>query len=703
LKNLKIISKINNMRLDQPIERLHRLGKTAVKLLGKLGLNTLEDLLFYFPFRYDDFTQVRTIADLKPNEVATIKVKIDLIANRRSPRQRKMITEAVVSDETGQLNVVWFNQPFLTKTLPVGSEVYLAGKVSDNYNLQMVSPFYEKATGFSTITKRLQPVYSSPGRITQKQFRYWIKQALPLAVDLKEFLPDDLIKKNNFLSLKEAIENIHFPKSKILLIKAKDRLKFDELFLIQLKIQKYREQLAKAKSPKVKFLEKATKDFVEKLPFELTDDQKKAAWEILQDLEREKPMNRLLEGDVGSGKTIVVGLAILNTALNGFQSALMAPTEILAQQHFESLIEFLSPKIKVALLTRADKRIYGDEKASKKKILNGLLNGEIDLVIGTHALITEEVKIKDLALVVIDEQHRFGVEQRKKLVETGVNLVPHFLSLTATPIPRSLVLTLYGDLDLSIIKEKPKGRKPIITKLVTEDKRARAYKLIKEKVKEGQQVFVICPLIEESDKLGVKSVTEEYEKLSKHIFPDLKIAMLHGKLPARGGSASGGKSKGKDQVMQDFKNKKFNILVSTSVVEVGVDVPNATIMVIEGANRFGLAQLHQFRGRVGRGEEQSYCFLFGEDLNDIAYKRLKALEKYNDGFKLAELDLEIRGPGEVYGTRQSGLPDLKIASLTDLELIKKVQNEAIEYVKRLDEFEELKDKFEQMELSLHFE
>lgn len=691
------------MRLDQPIERLHRVGKTAVKQLEKLDLNTLEDLLFYFPFRYDDFTQVRTIAELTPNQVATIKVKVDLIANRRSPRQRKMITEAVVSDKTGQLNVVWFNQPFLTKTLPVGSEVYLAGKVSDNYNLQMVSPFYEKATSFSTIAKRLQPVYSAPGRITQKQFRYWIKQVLPLVKELQEFLPADLIKKNNFLSLKEAIENIHFPKSKALLIKAKDRLKFDELFLIQLKIQKYREKLAEAKSPKVKFLEKATKDFVEKLPFELTDDQKKAAWEILQDLEKEKPMNRLLEGDVGSGKTIVVGLGILNTALNGFQSALMAPTEILAQQHFESLKEFLSPKIKVALLTRADKRIYGDEKASKKKILDGLLNGEIDLVIGTHALITEEVKIKDLALVVIDEQHRFGVEQRKKLVQTGVNLVPHFLSLTATPIPRSLVLTLYGDLDLSIIKEKPKGRKPIITKLVTEDKRARAYKFIKEKVKEGQQVFVICPLIEESDKLGVKSVTEEYEKLSKHIFPDLKIGMLHGKL----------KSNEKDEVMQNFsakgesasggKNKKFDILVSTSVVEVGVDVPNATIMVIEGANRFGLAQLHQFRGRVGRGEEQSYCFLFGEDLNDIAFKRLKALEKYNDGFKLAELDLKIRGPGEVYGTRQSGLPDLKIASLTDLVLIKKAQNEAVEYVKRLNEFEKLRNKIEQMELSLHFE
>ncbi len=702
-----------NMRLDQSIERLHRVGKTTVKQLEKLGLNTLEDLLYYFPFRYDDFTKVRTIADLTPNEVATIKVKVDLIANRRSPRQRKNITEAVVSDDSGQLNVVWFNQPFLTKTLSVGSEVYLAGKVHDNYNLQMVSPFYEKATSFSTITKRLQPVYSVPGRLTQKQFRYWIKQALPLVKNLKEFLPEDLInrpsprlrttRKNKFLHLSQAIENIHFPKTKALLVKAKDRLKFDELFLIQLKIQKYREQLAKAESPKVKFLEKATKDFVKKLPFTLTDDQKKTAWEILLDLEKEKPMNRLLEGDVGSGKTIVVGLAILNTALNGFQSALMAPTEILAQQHFESLSKFLSPKVKVALLTRADKRIFGDEKASKKKIIEGLSSGEIDLVIGTHALITEEVKIKDLALVAVDEQHRFGVEQRKKLIESGVNLVPHFLSLTATPIPRSLILTLYGDLDLSIIKEKPKGRKPIITKLVTEDKRAQAYKFIKDKVKQGQQVFVICPLIEESDKLGVKSVTEEYEKLSKHIFPDLNIGMLHGKL----------KSKEKDEIMRNFsakggsasggKNKKFDILVSTSVVEVGVDVPNATIMVIEGANRFGLAQLHQFRGRVGRGEEQSYCFLFGEDLTDIAYKRLKALEKYNDGFKLAELDLELRGPGEVYGTRQSGLPDLKIASLTDLELIKKAQNEAVEYVNRLDEFEELKKKVEGMDISLHFE
>ncbi|MFZ5365239.1 MAG: ATP-dependent DNA helicase RecG [Patescibacteria group bacterium] len=691
------------MRPDQSIERLHRVGKTTVKQLEKLGLYTLQDLLFNFPFRYDDFTSVRSIADLAPNEMATIKVKIDLIANRRSPRQRKNITEAVVSDDTGQLNVVWFNQPFLAKILPVGSEVYLAGKVQDNYHLQMVSPFYEKVSGYSTLTSRLQPVYTLTGRLTQKQFRYWVKQALPLAKELKEFLPAELInrpspglrptRKNNFLGISEAIENIHFPKSKELLEKSRNRLKFDELFLIQLKIQQYREQLAKAESPKVKFLEKATKDFVSKLPFTLTDDQKKAAWEILLDLDKEKPMNRLLEGDVGSGKTIVVGLAILNTALNGFQSALMAPTEILAQQHFESLSKFLSPKVKVALLTRADKRIYGQEKASKKEILDGLLSGEIDLVIGTHALITEEVKIKDLALVVVDEQHRFGVEQRKKLVETGVNLVPHFLSLTATPIPRSLVLTLYGDLDLSIIKEKPKGRKPIITKMVTENQRPQAYKFIKEKVSEGQQVFVICPLIEESDKLGVKSVTQEYEKLTKHIFPDLKIAMLHGKM----------KSREKDEIMQEFKNKKFDILVSTSVIEVGVDVPNATIMAIEGANRFGLAQLHQFRGRVGRGEAQSYCFLFGENLNDIAFKRLKALEKYNDGFKLAEMDLELRGPGEVYGTRQSGLPDLKIASLTDIELIKKAQAEAMEYVKRLNEFENLKNKMEGMEVALHFE
>jgi len=681
------------MQLDRSVENLYRVGKTNSKQLYKLGLKTLEDLLFYFPFRYDDFTQVRTIADLTPNQVATIKVKIDLIANRRSPRQRKMITEAVVSDDSGQLNVVWFNQPFLTKTLSVGNEVYLAGKISDDYNLQMISPFYEKVSPYSTLTSRLQPVYPLTGSLTQKQMRYWIKQALPLIKEIKEFLPKDLLKKNNFINISPALENIHFPKSKQLLAKAQDRLKFDELFLIQLKIQKYKKQLAKAKSPKVKFLEKATKDFVAKLPFKLTDDQKKSAWEILLDLEKEKPMNRLLEGDVGSGKTIVVGLAILNAALNGFQSALMAPTEILAQQHFESLAEVLSPKVKVALLTRTDKRIFGKDKITKKKILEKLLSGEIDLVIGTHALITEEVKIKDLALVVVDEQHRFGVDQRKKLVERGVNLVPHFLSLTATPIPRSLVLTLYGDLDLSIIKEKPKGRKPIITRLVTENNRPQAYKFIKEKVKEGQQVFVICPLIEESDKLGVKSVTEEYEKLTKHIFPDLKIAMLHGKL----------KPKEKEQVMSDFKAKKLDILISTSVVEVGVDVPNATMMVIEGANRFGLAQLHQFRGRVGRGKEQSYCLLFGQDLTDIAFKRLKALEKYNDGFKLAELDLELRGPGEVYGTRQSGLPDLKIATLTDLELIKKAQHEAMEYVDKLGKNPLLKEKVESMDLSLHFE
>jgi ATP-dependent DNA helicase RecG len=414
------------------------------------------------------------------------------------------------------------------------------------------------------------------------------------------------------------------------------------------------------------------------LPFTLTSDQKKVSWQILLDLEKSLPANRLIEGDVGSGKTIVAAIALYNTVLNSFQAVLMAPTEILARQHFATLSELLLPKgVKIALLTSSEKKLIVGRKeiTDAKEVLNQIKKGEVDLIIGTHALIQDEVSYGNLGLVIIDEQHRFGVEQRKMLKEKNNNgLTPHFISMTATPIPRSLALILYGELDLSLIKEMPKGRKKIITKIVQENNRFKAYEFIRQEIKCGRQVFVICPLIDPSDKLGVKSVKEEFKRLDKDIFPDLAIGLLHGKL----------KAKEKENIMADFKNNKIKILVSTSVIEVGIDMPNATIMMIEGAERFGLAQLHQFRGRVGRGEEQSYCFLFAENFSPKTKERLESLVKSNDGFALAEYDLSFRGPGEVFGTRQSGLPEFKIADLTDLDLINLTKIQAREFLEHND-------------------
>ncbi len=443
---------------------------------------------------------------------------------------------------------------------------------------------------------------------------------------------------------------------------ARRRLAFSELFLRQLKSQMIKKEISERQAISIKFQEAATKDFVGGLPFQLTDDQKKAAWEIIQDLGKARPMSRLLEGDVGSGKTVVAAMAMLNVVINKKRAALMAPTEILAEQHFNSLNNlFKNSEFKIGLLTGT----------KKIKDVN-----EFDIIVGTHAIIQKKVNIENLALAIVDEQHRFGVNQRQQIIDFNKkdDSVPHFLSLTATPIPRSLALAIYGDLDLSIIKTLPKNRKPIITKLVKETERQKAYNFIREQIKSGRQIFVICPLIDESDNLETKSVKAEHKRLAEEIFPEFKIGLLHGKM----------KSADKDAVMKSFSNKEMDILVSTSVIEVGIDVPNASVILIEGAERFGLAQLHQFRGRVGRSEHQSYCLLFPskeENNSDKTMDRLGALEKYNDGFMLAKIDLKMRGAGEIYGDTQSGFPELQIASLFDYELIKKSAEEAAAIIK----------------------
>lgn len=689
------------LTLYSDISEIPKVGPTMARRIKSLGLNSVSDLLFYFPYRHDDFSQIIKINQVRPHEICTIKGKVQLITGRRSFRRRKMyITESLVADDTGSIKVIWFNQPYLSKILKPGDEIILSGKVTMDYlTPEFISPSFEKVKYEQTHTGRIVPIYSLTTGLSQRQMRFFLKSVLALAKNLNDFIPQEVLKTSRLLPLAQAIKQIHFPDSRDLLKKAENRLKFDELFLIQLQVLQNKIYLKKAQAPKIKFLASVSKDFVKSLPFILTVSQKKTAWVILKDLEKPVPMNRLLEGDVGSGKTIVAVMAILNTIRNGFQVAYMAPTEILASQHFEKIKKFLKPfRLKIALLTHSFME-SGGRKIKKSSLIKKIKNGQIELVIGTHALIQEEISFKNLALVIIDEQHRFGVGQRKALRDRASSehqLMPHLLSLTATPIPRSLALTVYGDLDLSLITEMPAGRKKILTRVVGPEKRIKAYEFLRQQIKGGRQIFVICPLIEPSDKLGVKSVKQEYEKLKTEVFPDLSIGLLHGKL----------KTAEKEKVMNDFKNNKINILVSTSVVEVGIDIPNATVMMIEGAERFGLAQLHQFRGRVGRSIHQSYCFLFSENDSPKTLERLEALEKESDGFKLAEFDMKTRGPGDFVGVRQSGLPDFRMASLSDVNLISQTRAAAkalIETDPELIKYPLLKQKISEFQKEIHAE
>ena len=656
--------------LDTNISEIKGIGKILAKRFQLLEINTVQDLLFHFPFRYDDFSALSKIKDLKPYTNARIIGQIELIQNKRSPRKRLNITEALISDETETIKVIWFNQPFLTRNLKAGDNISLAGKVEEDISgLIMKSPEYEKVSLNNVHTSGLVPNYHSTANLTQKQIRFYIKKVIGLAKQMPEWLPAEVLKETKLLNLSESLYKIHFPKNKQEADRAKERLAFNELFLLQLKSQIIKQEFKNNKAVPVKFLEKETKNFVEKLNFKLTDSQKKSAWEILQNMQKDTPMSRLLEGDVGSGKTVVAIMAMLNIALNKNikgQSVLMVPTEILAKQHYDSITQLLKPfHINIGLISRSQK-VLNTEKNDKKLTAQDIIDNS-QIIIGTHALIQEKINFSNLILAIIDEQHRFGVEQRKELIQKNTShLAPHLLSMTATPIPRTLALTIYGDLDISIINEMPKERKPIITKVVPEEKRVLAYNFIREQIKQGRQAFVVCPLIDISDKLGVKSVKEEFKKLNDYIFKDIEMDMLHGKL----------KAEEKEKIRKDFLNNKTKILVSTSVIEVGIDVPNATIMLIEGADRFGLSQLHQFRGRVGRSEHQSYCFVFTDSNNEKTLKRLTYLQQHNNGFDLAKKDLELRGEGEIYGTTQKGFPELKMASLFDYKLVKKAQEQA---------------------------
>ena len=682
--------------LQTKIEKLNRVGKSLANKLKRLGLQTLSDLIFYFPFRYDDFSRVVKISQLTPEMSVTVIGRVELLSSRRTKYKRKILTEGLISDDSGSVKIIWFNQPWIAKNIKIGQEIFLAGKVSgDLFDHYFNSPVYERADLFNLNTARLAPVYPLTGGVSQKQLRFLIKTALVSVAKVADFLPAEISHKERLISLARALKEIHFPKNYAALKLAQRKLAFNELFLIQVWVQLIKKNLGQKKSLKINFFQAETKNLINGLDFVLTIDQKKAAWEILRDLQKLRPMNRLLEGDVGSGKTLVAIIALYNVFLNKYQSAFMAPTEILARQHFETGLKFLENYgVKIGLITRS-RKIINRQAVGKKEFLEKCRAGEIDLIIGTHAIIQKEIKFKKLALIVIDEQHRFGVEQRQLLKQKGGS--PHLLSLTATPIPRSLALTLYGDLDLSIIRQMPVGRKKILTRIAPPEKRQLAYEFIAKQINLGRQVFVVCPLIDPSDKLGVRSVKQEFKKLDEEIFPDLPVGLLHGRL----------KAGQKEEVLRKFADNEIKILISTSVIEVGIDIPNASVMMIEGAERFGLAQLHQFRGRVGRSEHQSYCFLFSDSGDRQTLARLEALVNCHDGFVLANKDLELRGAGNIYGREQAGFLNLnlKIADLGDLNLVKNVRDVAERFVgeNNLDDYPLLKERIDALGLSEHLE
>lgn len=680
-------------------DKIGVLNQTAQKLskkLQKLGIETIADLIFYYPFRYENFSQLSNIHQLTIGQEAVIFGRLEFLAGRRSFRQHKYLTEGIITDASGSIKVIWFNQPWITKLLKVGDRLLIYGKTfGDNFNIYFNSPNWHKVNSDNPQPPGILPVYSVTAGLTSKQLGTLIKLALNKYRHLiTEILPSEIIKANNFKDLLWSLEQIHQPINLSNLSLARRRLAFDELLLLQLKAQLSRKKIKELIAPQINFNQIAIKKFITSLPFTLTLDQKRTAWEIIKDLEKKEPMNRLLQGDVGSGKTLVAIIAMYAAVIDGWQTILMSPTEILASQHYKVISKFLKKfGVKVGLLTSGQKLI-NDVVVTKKTFLQTCLSKEVDIVIGTHSLIQQGVNFQKLALVIVDEQHRFGVKQRQAL-KNKANLVPHFLSLTATPIPRTMALIAYGDLDISLIKQLPNDRLPIITKVVTSQQRNLAYDFIRKQVNQGRQVFVICPLIDFSDKLGVKSVKEEYKKLDKEIFPQISVGLLHGRL----------KTKDKEKIMNDFAAGKIKILVSTSVIEVGIDVPNATVMMIEGAERFGLAQLHQFRGRVGRGKFQSYCFLF-TDTDDIkVINRLNFIASHNNSLTLSEYDLKIRGSGNLYGVEQSGFQSgLKLANINDFDLIQQVTITAKELINQnLNDYPELLKKVEKLQFIDHWE
>jgi ATP-dependent DNA helicase RecG len=675
--------------LDAPVTVVRGVKEALQARLAKLGVKTVRDLIYLFPNRHSDFANVRPIAELAPNEEQTAIVTVWSASKVRLGRREG--SEAVVGDETGTMRVVWFNQPYMAEQLKTNDRIVLAGKVTLFNRLKtMESPEWERLAGDDlTHTGRLVPIYPLTQGLSQRVLRRAVKEAVDRFGSLvRDPLPAELRRRHDLLPLKEALQQIHYPESRESHETARRRIAFEELLGVQLAVLERRQAWQEGRAASFR-LDGVLEVYRSALPFALTGAQERVLGEIVGDIQTARPMARLLQGDVGSGKTAVAGAALVIAAANGFQGALMAPTEILAEQHFRTLTKLIGGLALRGPFDPAQDVSQGERKQLRIELLTGSLAakskrgvaeavaaGDVDVVVGTHALIQDGVSFRRLGLAVVDEQHRFGVMQRAALKQhPGLNAgasssvpeTPHLLVMSATPIPRTLALTLFGDLDASVIDEMPPGRLPVETRWVSPDSRAEAYGFVRDQVRQGRQAFVVCPLIDESPVLQTRSATQEFERLSREVFPDLRLGLLHGRMA----------SKDKDAVLDAFRRGRLDILVATTVIEVGIDIPNASVMVIEGADRFGLAQLHQLRGRVGRGADQSFCLLLSDDPSPVAQQRLQLLEDLNDGFALAEADLRLRGPGDYFGTRQSGLPEFQAADFSNVRLIETARQEAM--------------------------
>jgi ATP-dependent DNA helicase RecG len=653
--------------LNTDIQYVKGVGEKRAQIFKKAGIKKLSDLIYYFPRDWKDFSKIKNISDTKIGESGTFLVKLKSIKNIYTRRRRFIVTEAFFSDNSGTIKSVWFNQPYVKSNLKKGELFFVAGTLDIDKVPVIKNPSYESADNIDTKhLARITPIFREIDSVSSRVIRNILKPVID-NLEIQDFMPHYLLSENNLLGLEDALKNIHFPKNNKRLNIAKKRLSFDEVFLPQVLNQLVRKKLKSEKSYAITINKKIVEKFIKKLDFSLTKSQKKSLSEIFNDISNNYPMNRLLEGDVGSGKTIVAATTLYSVVSNGFQGAIMVPTEVLAWEHYKTIEKLLkSFGAKTVLVT-------GSTKAKdKKEIYKQLANGEASVIIGTHSLLNDNLKFKKLALAIIDEQHRFGVNQRKKLRDKNKNIMPHLLSMTATPIPRSYALTVYGDLDISVLTDMPRGLRKTKTFLVPNKKRKDAYEFIKKHIKNGSKAIVICPAVLESDKLGIKAVEAEYEKLKKDFFSKVKIDILHGKM----------KTQDKQQKIDNFKNNKIDLMVSTTVIEVGLNIKNLNVMMIENAERFGLSQLHQLRGRVGRAGEDSYFLMFSPSTNPETLSKLKEVTKINDGFKLAELDLSLRGQGDIFGTKQSGMPELRLTSFTDYDLLKKANKEAINLISK---------------------